>query len=323
MLAITHDHYTDAEGLELREIDRPEPGPNELLIKVAAAALNPFDWHAYRGDPYIMRIGGGLRVTEPRVIGADLAGTVVAMGAAVEGFAVGDRVVAEPGSGGCAEYAIADARCTVVMPESVSFEVAVAALMGGLTSLQALRDKATLKPRDRVLVWGASGGVGHVAIQIARALGARRVDAVCSDGNVAMVRELGADRAYDYNAAGVTGADYDVILDTVCTESTRTLRDLLSENGRVVTLGALGGGKVLGPLGPLLRRALGAKLHKVNASIMFADANMEDMATLMGWLADGTVKPVIARVSPLAQTADACRELERGHVAGKLVITVP
>ena len=323
MKAIGYDKYTAAAGLQLVDVDVPTPEATEVLVRVDAAALNAFDWHMYGGDPRGLRLQTGLRVKERRFVGADFVGTVEAIGGDVTSVAVGDRVLAETGGGGCAEYAVASVDAVARIADSVTSESAAASVMGALTSLQVLRDSANIQPGESVLVWGASGGVGHLGVQVARALGAARVDAVCSSKNVDMVRSLGADDVFAYDGDGVSDdRRYDVILDTVSTEPVRRMRRRLASGGRWLLVGAVGGGALMGPLTPLLARMIAAKTTGVNAQMMTARTNAADLEVIAGWLADGTLKPVIARTYPLAETAIACAELERGHVAGKLVITV-
>ena len=323
MKAIAYDRYTAAAGLQLVDVEVPQPRANEVLVRVDAAALNAFDWHMYGGDPRVMRLQAGLRVKDRRFVGADFAGTVEAIGGDVTSVAVGDRVLAETGGGGCAEYAIASVDAVARIANSVTSESAAASVMGALTSLQALRDSATIQPGESVLVWGASGGVGHLAVQVAKALGAGHVDAVCSTKNLAMVRAAGANEAFAYDGTGVPpDRAYDVVLDTVSTEPVRAMRRRLNEGGRWVLSGAIGNGALLGPLRPFMARLVAAKLLGVDAKMMMAETRAEDLAIIADWLANGTLEPVIARTYALAETATACAELERGHVAGKLVITV-
>ena len=203
MKAIGYDTYTAASGLQLVDVDVPKPGASEVLVRVDAAALNAFDWHMYGGAPRVMRLQAGLKVKERRFVGADFVGTVEAIGSDVTSVAVGDRVLAETGGGGCAEYAVASVDAVARIADAVTSESAAASVMGALTSLQALRDSAKIQPGESVLVWGASGGVGHLGVQVARALGVGRVDAVCSSRNLEMVASTGADEVFAYDGDGV------------------------------------------------------------------------------------------------------------------------
>jgi NADPH:quinone reductase-like Zn-dependent oxidoreductase len=326
--ALTFDTYTDAAGLTVRDLTLPEPGPHQVRIQVHAAGLNAFDWHTYRGEPLVMRLQSGLKVRDTRVVGADLSGVIDAVGDNVSGLSIGDRVMAQAGSGACAEFAVVAADAVVTIADSVTFDYAAATPMAALTALQALRDAGQLKPGESVLVWGASGGVGHLAIQVARALGAARVDGVCSRANVPMVLKQGADTAYDYTsghgdvASLVGGRRYDVVLDLVATYSLRHLKAALTPQGRVITIGSAGGGRLLGPAAAVLGRAASAPFARVSSKAMLAKTNSDDLATVSRWLADGTLTPRIQARYSLAEAASACAELERGHVAGKLVIDV-
>lgn len=174
MRALTYDRYTDAAGLRLGEVPMPAVPADRVLVRVVAAGLNPFDWHMYRGEPWFMRLQEGWRVGDPRTVGADLAGIVEAVGADVEGLAPGDRVLGSIGNGALAEYAVASPRALAKLPDPIPLTVGAATPMAGLTALQALRDVGRLAPGERVLVWGASGGVGHLAVQLARVLGTKR-----------------------------------------------------------------------------------------------------------------------------------------------------
>ncbi|WES64539.1 NAD(P)-dependent alcohol dehydrogenase [Microbacter sp. GSS18] len=320
MRAVTHDRYTDAEGLTLGEVPVPEPGADRIRIRVEAAALNPFDWHLYRGEPWIMRLQQGLRVRGPRGVGADVAGVVEAVGEDVDRFRVGDRVFGTIGRGALAEAAVARPAALAAVPDGVSSDDAAAAAMAGVTALQALRDTARLEAGERVLVWGASGGVGHLAVQLARVLGAGSVDAVCSGRNADLVRGLGADEVYDYTTSAAPVGPYDVVLDTVGTASISRLKGLLAPEGRVVLVGALGGGRLLGPLGGTLRRGIGARLRGVDHRGMLATVRGGDLALLGGWLADGSLVPAVQQTFGLDGAIEALRMLEAGHVAGKLVV---
>lgn len=320
MRAVTHDRYTDADGLTLGDVPEPQPGADRIRIRVEAAALNPFDWHLYRGEPWIMRLQEGVRVRETRGVGADVAGVVDAVGDDVDGFRVGDRVFGTIGRGALAEVALARPAAVVAVPDGVSSAAAAAAAMAGLTALQALRDTAGIQEGERVLVWGASGGVGHLAVQLARLLGAARVDAVCSGRNADMVCGLGADDVYDYTASALPAGPYDIVLDTVGTASVSQLKTLLAPGGRVVLVGAIGGGRLLGPLGATLRRGIGARLRGVDHRGIMAKVRADDLALLGGWLADGSLVPVVHETPGLARAIEALRRLEAGHVAGKLVV---
>ena len=310
--------------MQLVDVDVPQPKAIEVLVRVHAAALNAFDWHTYGGAPRVMRLQAGLRVKERRFVGADFAGTVEAIGGDVTSVAVGDRVLAETGGGGlCGVRGGERRRCGKDRRRGRRQQSAAASVMGSPHLTAGVRDSAKIQPGESVLVWGASGGVGHLGIQVAKALGASRVDAVCSSRNLEMVRAAGANEAFAYDGAGVPpDRAYDVVLDTVSTQPVRAMRRRLNDGGRWVLAGAIGNGALLGPLRPFMARLVAAKLLGVDAKMMMAETKAEDLAIIAGYLADGTLAPVIARTYPLAETSTACAELERGHVAGKLVITV-
>lgn len=322
MKAVTFSSYAGPEQLAVTEVSRPEPGPDELLVRVAAVSLNAFDWHQYRGDPLLVRTREGWRVEAPRVLGADLSGIVEAVGEGVTDYAAGDRVIAEISRGALAEHALVPTTLCAKIADAVDVVSAAAVPMAGLTAIKALRDCAKVQHGESVLVWGASGGVGHLAVQIARILGASRVDAVCSARNAAMVRGVGADEVFDYASSTLPTGPYDVIIDTVSTRSLRQLKPLLSGTGRIATLGGIANGKILGPGRPIIGRMIASALFRVPHEKVFADINAEDLAWLADRLADGSLTPVIQRTYGLDEIRDACRTLEEGHVAGKLIIRV-
>ncbi|TBN57222.1 NAD(P)-dependent alcohol dehydrogenase [Glaciihabitans arcticus] len=325
MKAITYDTYGGPEVLVVDDVPTPEPADHQVLIRVRAAALNPYDWHFYRGDPYLARMGGqGLRRPKQKnIIGADVAGDVISVGSAVTTLKPGDAVFGGIGRGACAEFAATSHKNLVLKPASVSYEDAAASPMGALTALYGLRQYGSLSGKT-VLVNGASGGVGHFAVQIARALGASRVVAVCSGVNADWVRDLGADDVIDYTARDFTrmGERFDVIFDTVGTQPLRALRRALVPGGTFITVGAIGGGKLLGPatfmFGSLIA---GAFVREKVAVLMDWTATPDDYVLLAGWLADGTVRSHVDLTYRLEETADAARHLETGHVRGKVVVT--
>jgi NADPH:quinone reductase-like Zn-dependent oxidoreductase len=322
MKAITYSAYAGPEQLQLADIPEPSPKPNEVRVRVLAASLNPFDWHLYRGDPLLVRTSEGWRVKDTRVLGADLSGVVDAVGADVTEFAIGDRIIAEIGRGAVGEYATVPVSHSAALPEGVSFEHGAAVPMAGLTALQAVRDSGRLVEGERVLVWGASGGVGHLAVQIARILGASQVDAVCSGANSPMVSGLGADTVFDYASGTLPSGPYDVIIDSVCTRTLRQLKSLLAPGGRVITLGGIANGKILGPGRPMMGRIVSSKFLRVPHEMVSTKISADDLAWLAAHLADGSLTPVIQRTFALGEAQEACRVLEDGHVAGKLVIRV-
>jgi len=326
MRAITYDTYGSPDVLTLDDIPVPEPTESQVLIEVKAVGLNPFDWHLYRGDPYLVRMDGAWRRPKRKyTIGADVAGTIVKVGEKVTAFKPGDDVYGEIGRGGCAEFAATSHLNLALKPTSISFEIAAASLMGSFTALQGLRNSGKLVAGQTVLVNGASGGVGHMAVQIARALGASRVVAVCSTGKVGMVRSLGADDVIDYTRDDFTrrGERFDLIFDTVGTRGLTAIRRALVPGGTFVTVGAVGGGKLLGPARFMFASMIaGAFVREKVAALTDTQATPEDFALLSGWLDVGTVRPVIDRVYPLESTADAMRQVEGGRVGGKVVVAL-
>lgn len=325
MLAVTYDTYGSPDNLTWGEVDAPMPSVDQLLVKVRAAGLNPYDWHMYRGEPWLMRPQFGMLRPKARLaVGSDFAGEVVALGADVVGFAVGDEVFGGAGTGACAQYLAVDAAKVAAKPDSLTFEQAAALPMGAVTAYQGLRDAAHLQPGQRVLVNGASGGVGHLAVQIAKAMGASHVTAVCSGRNAQWVRGIGADDVIDYTTTDFTtlGERYDVIYDTVGGHGMRAIGRALTPTGIYAIAGGTGRGKLLGPASAMVSAMIAGKLQRRRVAMVSASSVGEDYATIAGWADAGKVVPVIDRTYPLADTADAARYLELGHVAGKLVITI-
>ena len=324
MRAITHDTYGGPQSLTLDDIETPQAGDDEVLVRVEAASLNPFDWHLYRGDPYLIRPGKGW--SKPKLkqtVGADLAGEVVQVGANVTSLKPGDLVAGSIGHGALAEFAVASPANLTLKPATLSFEHAAALPMAGITAIQTLRDVASLKPGQSVLVNGASGGVGHLAIQLARSLGASRVAGVCSQSNAAMVRALGAD-AITYETQNFTRLDqrFDVVLDMIGNHPFRDIRRVLEPTGILAIVGAVGGGKLLGPAGYMLRSAIAGAFAQQSVKPALDVRITEADLTEIFRLADAAeLTPTIARVFPLSSAVEALTLLEQGHVAGKLVVT--
>jgi len=323
MRAVHYSRYGGPEGMTLGPLPIPEPRAGEVRIRVRAASLNPYDWHIYRGDPYLARLMFGLLRPGHRVVGADVAGHVDAIGEEVTDLAPGDAVYGSIGRGACGEYAVAPVSALALKPLKATFEHAAALPMATITALQGLRD-ARVGPGSRVLVIGASGGVGHLAVQIARILGAERVVAVCSGRNADWVAALGADRVIDYTAQSVLDADerFDVIFDTVATTSLKRLRAVMAPGGVYVPVGGVQRG---GPLGPALAifgavasgRLLRRKVVQFTASI-----NVADLEEAARWVDQGLLTPTIDTVYPLERYAEALTKLENQHAAGKLVVSM-
>src|SRR6266545_2573913 len=321
MKAIVRDKYGQPDVLDLQEIEQPELADDGVLVRVRAASLNAVDWYDVTGTPWIARPMTGLRGPKSRLIGVDFAGTVEAVGKDVTDPQPGDDVFGG-GSGSLAEYVCA--RPGVARkPANVTFEEAAAVPVAALTALQGLRDHGQLQPGQKVLVNGASGGVGTFAVQIAKALGAE-VTAVCSTRNVEQARSLGADRVIDYTRDDFTrgGEGYDVILDVAGTRSWSRYRRVLNPHASLVMVGAPKTNPFLGPLGHVIRVRLAAWRGEQKAVFFVAKLKAADLEVLRELLESGKVTPVIDRRYELSEVADAFQYLGEGHAQGKIVITV-
>ncbi len=325
MKAVVHRCYGPPEVLTLEVVARPVVGDSDVLVRVRAASINPLDWHYIRGKPYLMRLAAGFgRPKDPRV-GVDFAGTVEAVGGKVTRFKPGDEVFGGR-TGALAEYvAVPEGHGLVRKPAGVTFEEAATVAVAGVTALQGLRDKGHLQAGQKVLINGASGGVGTFAVQVAKSLGAE-VTGVCSTKNVEMVRSIGADHVVDYTRDDFTrsGQRYDVILDNVGNRSMADLRRVLTPKGIAVIVG--GGGANEGPwIGPLVTPAKAMLLSPfVSQTLTFFLARMNDadFTTLSGLMEAGKLKPVIDRRYKLSEAPAAIRYLEEGHARGKVVVTI-
>lgn len=325
MQAILRCDYGPPEVLKLAAIEKPVPGDEEILVRVRAAAVNPLDWHEMRGTPYVMRLGSGLRKPGDLRLGVDYAGTVEAVGAKVTRFEPGDAVFGGR-SGALAQYLVARAdRAVAIKPPNVSFEQAGAVGIAATTALQGLRDAGRLQAGQKVLINGASGGVGTYAVQIAKAMGAE-VTGVCSTRNVELVRSLGADHVVDYTQQDYTAGDqrYDVILDNVGNRGLLENRRVLQPEGRYVLIGGGGpdAGNWIGPLAKPLLALLLSPFVSQHFGLHLATLTSADMSVLASMMQAGAVSPVIDRRYPLAETAAAIRYLEEGRARGKVVVTV-
>ena len=322
MKAIVYCDYGSPDVLRLEDIARPVPNDDQVLIKVRAASVNPFDWHFMEGTPYIGRaMGMGLRKPKDVRLGVDVAGRVEAVGRNVTQFKPGDDVFGAA-HGAFAEYACASEKRVVIKPGNLTFEQAASIPIAGVTALQGLRDRGNVQAGQRILINGASGGVGTFAVQIAKSFGAH-VTGVCSTKNVAMVRSLGADRVIDYTKEDFTRAQerYDLILDNVGNHSLSACRRVLTPRGRYVMIGGPKG-RWVAPLD----RALAAKVYSWFVSqdigMFMARMDKEDLGILGDLMQSGKVTPAIDRTYTLRQVPEAIRYLEAGHARGKVVIAV-
>jgi NADPH:quinone reductase-like Zn-dependent oxidoreductase len=320
MRAIVYRRYGPPDVLQCEEVEKPTVGDNQVLIKVRAASVNPYDWHFMRGEPYLLRLMAGPRKPRDTRLGVDVAGEVEAVGTNVTRFKPGDQVFGM-GRGAFAEYACAAESALVMKPENVTFEQAASAGIAALTALQGLRDKGRVQPGQKVLVNGAAGGVGTYAVQIAKALGAG-VTGVCSSRNVETVRSIGADRVIDYTREDFTrnGQRHDVLLDCVGNHSLAACRRVLNARGIYVGAGGRAGRWMIGPL----VRSITAPALSLFGSRKFvsllAKSSNEDLTFVQKLMQSGKVTPVIDRRYMLSEVPEAIRYLEEGHARGKVVI---
>ncbi len=314
--------YGGPEVLSLEDVPKPAPSGNQVLVRVHAAAVNPLDWHYMRGSPYIMRLESGIGAPNDSTMGVDFAGTVEAVGAEVTRFEVGDAVFGGK-SGAFAEYVlIAEDRAIAHMPDNVSFEQAASVPIAALTALQALRDKGNLQSGQRVLINGASGGVGTFGVQIAKAYGAE-VHGVCSTRNVEMVTSLGADRVFDYTQESYTesGERFDLIVDMVSNHSLSANLDVLAEDGTLVIVGGAKG-DWLAPLIRPLQAVFMSPFVDQEMPVLLARMNADDLATLADLIESGDVVVQIDRRFSLEEVPEAIRYSETGRARGKIIVNV-
>jgi NADPH:quinone reductase-like Zn-dependent oxidoreductase len=326
MKAIVYDNYGSPTVLRCQEIAKPTAGDNEVLIKVRAAALNPYDWHFMRGLPYVVRLVAGLR--KPRVprLGFDVAGRVEAVGRNIQQFKPGDDVFGACSgalAGAFAEYACTSESALAKKPENVTFEQAACVPMAGFTALQGLRDKGHIQSGQKVLVNGAAGGVGTFAVQIAKSFGAE-VTGVCSTRNVDMVRSIGASAVIDYTQEDFAkgGRRYDLIFDAVGNRPLSDYRRVLNPKGVLVMAGGQADPWMIGPVARAVRASVLSRLGSQKLVGMLARGSKEDLTIMRELIASGKVKAVIDRRYSLRETPEAIRYLEEGHARGKVVITL-
>lgn len=319
MKAIVHRRYGPPEALELEELPSPEPRPGEVRVRVRAASVFAGDWHVVRGAPFFVRFATGLRRPRNPIPGIDLAGVVDVTGPGVADLRPGDEVFGFAG-GSLAELVCVPAGQLVRRPANLSLEEAATVPEAGMTALQVLRDHGRVQPGQRVLVIGASGGVGTFAVQIAKALGAE-VTGVCGPTNLELVRSIGADHVVDHTRTDVTsgGERYDVIIQLAGTASPRRLRRALVPGGTLVL--SNGTGRVAG-VDRILAATLLNPFVRERLVVFVTKENGADLAILAGMISAGQVRPVIDRTYPLAEAGQALRYLEAGHARGKIILAV-
>jgi NADPH:quinone reductase-like Zn-dependent oxidoreductase len=322
MKAIIYTKYGPPEILQLKEIEKPVPKDNEVLVKVIAASVNPADWHMIRGEPKFARLTFGLTKPKNIIPGIDLAGQVESVGRDVKEFHPGDEVFGACGWGGAfAEYVCGTEKSLVHKPANITFEEAAAIFVAAISALQGLRDKGKIQSGQKVLINGASGGVGTFAVLLAKHFGAE-VTGVCSTRNLDLVRSIGADNAIDYTKEDFTNTTqkYDLIIDNIANRLVTDLKRALNPNGLCVIIGFSSLSRMFQYmfLGPLVSMAGNKKI----ASLGTAKPNKKDLLLLKDLLESGKIKPVIDRRYPLSQVSEAIRYLEEGHARGKVVINI-
>ncbi len=322
MKAIVYSKYGPPDVLQLREVEKPVPRDNEILVKVHAASVNPADWHTMRGKPLLTRLTSGLFKPKNQILGIDIASEVETVGKNVTEFKPGDAVFGDCGWGGAfAEYVCVKEERIVLKPENVTFDEAASVSVAAITALQSLRDHGKVQPGQKVLINGASGGVGTFAVQMAKYFGAE-VTGVCSTRNLDLVRSLGAHQVIDYTTEDFTrtGQGYDLIIDNVANHSVSDLKRALNPGGNCVIVGYsslyyLFQHMFLGPMFSMVG-------NKKVGSMGIANPKQKDMLYLKELLESGKIKPVIDKRYPLSVAAEAIRYLEAGHARGKVVLIV-
>jgi NADPH:quinone reductase-like Zn-dependent oxidoreductase len=323
MKAVVSRCYGSAELLTIEDVAKPAPAQGEVLVKIVAASVNPLDWHYMRGSPYLMRLGSGIGAPSDASMGVDFAGTVEAVGSGVKRYKPGDEVFGGR-SGAFAEYVVvSEDRAIAMKPPNMTFQQAAAVPIAGITALQALRDNGNLQRGQKVLINGASGGVGTFAVQIAKSMDAE-VTAVCSKESAELVRSLGASHVIDYTEDDFTkrAERYNVIFQIAGSASARACRRALEAKGRLVLCSGDGGGKVFGPIPRILAAVAMSPFVSQRVKVYVAKAGSENLEALTALIDDGHLTPVIDATYPLAEAADAVRRFGHGHGPGKIVLTV-
>jgi NADPH:quinone reductase-like Zn-dependent oxidoreductase len=320
MKAMVYTKYGSPDVLQLKEVEKPTPKDNEVLVKIHAASVNAYDWHFLTADIFLIRLmGGGLLKPKYTILGSDIAGRVEAVGRNVKQFQPGDEVFGDISHGGFAEYVCAPESRLALKPANLSFEEAAAVPMAALTALQGLRDEGQIHPGHKVLINGASGGVGTFAVQIAKSLGAQ-VTAVCSARNLDQARMLGADHVVDYTKADFTqnGQQYELILAANGYHPISAYKRALTPKGIYV----MAGGSTAQIFQAMLMGSWMSKNENKKMGGLSAKPNQKDLAFMKGLLEAGQVVPVIDRRYPLSEVPEALRYFGKGHAKGKVVITV-
>lgn len=323
MQAAAHRCYGSPDVVQLESVEKPSAVEDQVLVRVRAAAVNPLDWHYLRGEPFVMRLSTGLGTPEDGRLGVDFAGVVEAVGPKVTRFKPGDEVFGGR-SGALAEYVlVSESRNVLHKPANISMEQAGSVAIAGVTALQALRDRGRLQAGQRVLINGASGGVGTFAVQIAKSLGAE-VTGVCSGRNAELVRSLGADQVIDYTQTDFTEGPqrYDLIVDMVGNHPLSRLERVLSDQGSVAIVGGPSSNRWIGPLSGALWAELRAPFSKHEMGFMLAELKPVDLQALADLMQSGQLTPVIDRSFPLSEVAQALQYLETGRARGKVVVTM-
>ena len=326
MKAVTYHEFGPPDVLQISELEKPVPKENEVLVKVRAASVNPYDWHMIRGTPLLMRaMMAGLRKPKNPRVGIDCAGTVEAVGQKVTQFRPGDEVFGGK-AGALAEYLCIPADEGIALkPANVTFEQAAGVQVAACTALQALRDTGKVEAGQKVLINGASGGVGTFAVQIAKSFGAE-VTGVCSARNIELVRSLGADHVIDYTREDFTKSDerFDIIIDNVGTQPLSAFREILKPKGIYIMIGAGGptDGGLIGPMGRVIKASVMSPFIGQKMGMMMAKVSQSDLKTLADLMQAGKVSTVIDRTYPLSEVREAVRYLETGRARGKVIVTV-
>jgi len=327
MQAVTYREYGDPlEVLKNSEIDKPTIDAKSVIIEVHAASVNPADWHIVRGDPYIARVVFGLRKPKNIVPGADVAGTIVAIGNEITEYEVGDEVhgeIFDSGLGAFAEYVCTTEEFIQPKPVNLTFEEAACVPLAATTALQGLRDHGKVKEGDKVLIIGASGGVGTFAIQLAKEFGAE-VTGVCSTKNLELVRSLGADYVIDYTEEDFTENtdQYDVALQLGGMLPVKDYLKVLKPKGTLILAGGDSNGHIIGPVGRISKAMILAPFVSQNIKNYTAKHKNEDLKFLTELIEQGKIKPVVTKTYGLEETPQAISDVERGHTQGKVVIQI-